>query len=62
MTTDAPAAASAVAMPAPMPLEAPVTTATFPVSLLILFPSFFLFSWCKSFWRRGCVISSGSDR
>ena len=34
-TTDAPAAASDLAMAAPMPLEAPVTTATFPVSLFM---------------------------
>ena len=32
-----PSAASALAMAAPMPLDAPVTTATLPVSLLIVF-------------------------
>jgi hypothetical protein len=33
---DGPSAARALAMPAPMPLDAPVTTATLPVSLLII--------------------------
>src|SRR5205823_842554 len=40
MTTAAPSAASCLAMPAPIPFEAPVTTATFPASLLL---SIFLF-------------------
>src|SRR2546423_254094 len=32
MTTDAPCAANSFAMPAPIPFDAPVTTATFPFS------------------------------
>ena len=39
--TEAPSAASDLAMAAPIPLDAPVTTATLPVSLLI-FLSLFL--------------------
>src|SRR5437667_3778246 len=34
--TDAPSAANAFAMLAPMPLDAPVTTATFPASFLLM--------------------------
>src|SRR3954466_4765647 len=36
--TQAPSAASDLAMAAPIPLDAPVTIATLPVSLLIMFP------------------------
>src|SRR6185437_1473624 len=39
-TTEAPSAASALAMPAPMPFDAPVTTATLPLSLLMTHPEF----------------------
>ncbi len=35
--TEAPSAANDLAMAAPIPLDAPVTIATLPVSLLILF-------------------------
>src|ERR1700733_10002399 len=38
--TDAPSAASDLAIAAPIPLDAPVTIATFPVSLLILLSLF----------------------
>src|SRR6266403_1023777 len=38
MTTAAPSAANSLAIPAPIPFDAPVTTATFPFS----FPSFIL--------------------
>jgi hypothetical protein len=38
--TDAPAAASDFAMAAPMPFDAPVTTATLPVALLMCYRSF----------------------
>jgi hypothetical protein len=34
--TDAPSAARCLAISAPMPLEAPVTTAIFPVSFFVL--------------------------
>ena len=50
--TDAPAAASDFAMAAPMPFGAPVTTATLPVSLLMVIV---LFGWsgdgCEQTWR-----------
>ena len=37
-TTDAPSAASDLAMPAPIPFDAPVTIATLPLSLLMTSP------------------------
>ena len=50
--TDAPSAASDFAIAAPMPLDAPVTTATFPLSLLI---SLSLFCVALNFeCLRGC--------